>query len=248
MNRLRVILVWSVLLVAVGAVPVFARAAEEPPVRVLLVTGVDYQGHHWKETAPALRKVLEESPRLEVRIADDLEFLATDVIFDYDVIFLHFKNYDEPKRKAEIEKNLVRFVDQGGGLMLLHFACGAFPSWDGFVDLAGRVWDPKKRPHDPRGPFTVRIVDHQHPVTKGLEDFETSDELYTCLGGDTEIHVLATARSKVDGKDYPMAFDLNVGQGRVFQTVLGHDTTAVNAPGLGKLLRRACLWVGGAAP
>jgi hypothetical protein len=130
-------------------------------------------------------------------------------------------------------------------LVLYHFALGAFEEWDGFVDLAGRIWDKTKRAHDPHGPFTVNIVDPDHPVTRGMDDFETVDELYTCFGGETPIHLLATARSKVDGQDYPMAFVLEVGQGRVFHTPLGHDVRAVTMPGPAELIRRGCLWAAG---
>jgi type 1 glutamine amidotransferase len=219
-----------------------AGCAGEDLVRVLMVTGIDYQGHHWKETSPALRAVLENDKRLEVRIVDDLEFLASDVVFDYDVLLLHFKNYDTPKRAEQVQGNLRQFVQAGGGLVLVHFACGAFEDWPGYLDLAGRVWDKNKRAHDPRGPFTVTMIDRQHPVTQGIADFEIDDELYTCLGGDRPIHVLATARSKVDGEDYPMAFVHQCGKGRVFHTVLGHDVKALTASGLDKLLQQACLW------
>lgn len=219
--------------------------AADGPVRVLLVTGVDYQGHLWKETSPALRAVLEEDKRLEVRIVDDLEFLASDILFDYDVVLLHFKNYDPPKRQEQVHVNLTRYVEEGGGLVLFHFACGAFETWPGYLDLAGRVWDKSKRAHDPRGPFTVHILDGDHPVTRGLADFEIEDELYTCLGGDRPIHVVATARSKVDDQDYPMAFVHSFGKGRVFHTVLGHDVTAIRAPGLDRLVQNASLWAAG---
>jgi uncharacterized protein len=77
-----------------------AEPPAEPPVRVLLVTGVDYAGHRWKETTPALRGVLEKDSRLTVRVIEDHEFLASDAIFDYDVILLHMKNYD-PTQRAE---------------------------------------------------------------------------------------------------------------------------------------------------
>jgi type 1 glutamine amidotransferase len=221
---------------------------EVRPVRVLVVTGVDYQGHHWKLTAPAVRDVLQAEGGMEARVIDDHEFLASDVIFDYDVILLHFKNYDPTKRAEQVQANLTKFVRQGGGLVLYHFACGAFEQWPEFEQLAGRVWDKKKRGHDPRGPFTVNIADKDHPITRGLEDFETDDELYTCLGGERPIHVVATATSKVDGQVYPMAFVLDYGDGRVFHTVLGHDVRAVTLPGPAELLRRGCLWAAGREP
>ncbi len=222
-----------------------ADTSAEPAVRVLLVTGVDYAGHRWRETTPALRGVLEQDDRLTVRVIEDHEFLASDAVFDYDVILLHLKNYEPTARAAQVYENLTRFVHEGGGLVLYHFALGAFEEWDEFQQLAGRIWDKTKRAHDPHGPFTVNIIDSDHPVTRGMSDFETIDELYTCFGGDTPIHLLATARSKVDGEDYPMAFVLHVGQGRVFHTPLGHDVRAITMPGPAELIRRGCLWAAG---
>ncbi len=240
------LLACSAVLATVGFVPAWAQQpAANNPVRVLVVTGVDYRGHRWKETGPVLRALLDEDERLEVRLAEDIEILATEVVFDYDVLVLHFKNYDPPKRDAAVRANLERFAHEGGGLVLIHFACGAFEQWPGFVELAGRIWDKTKRPHDPRGPFTVEIADRDHPITQGLDDFQTDDELYTCLGGDEPIHVVATARSIVDGKQYPMAFVHQAGKGRVFHTVLGHDVRAISTPGVVKMLRQACVWVAG---
>ncbi|NOX57208.1 MAG: ThuA domain-containing protein, partial [Planctomycetes bacterium] len=82
----------------------------------------------------------------------------------------------------------------------------------------------RKNTHDPFRRFIVRIVNHDHPVTQGLKDFETTDELYICLEGDRPVDLLATARSVKTGKDHPMAFALMYGQGRVFHTPLGLPT------------------------
>ena len=236
----------STILAAVITAALISAAPQEKgvePIRVLIVTGVDYSGHHWKKTAPIVRNVLEQDKRLEARIVEDIEFLSSEAIFDYDVMLLHFKNYKLPAREKHIRENLVNFVKQGRGLVLLHFACGAFEDWPEFKNLAGMVWD-RKTGHDPRGPFTVKIVDHEHPVTHGMKDFQADDELYTCLVGDRPVTMLATARSKVTGKDHPMAFVFDYGKGRVFHTPLGHDVKAIEMPGVAELLRRACLWCG----
>jgi uncharacterized protein len=50
------------------------------------------------------------------------------------------------------------------------------------------------------------------------------------------------ARSKMTGKDHPMAFVLEYGKGRVFHTPLGHDVRAIELPGVAELIRRGCLW------
>lgn len=81
-----------------------------------------------------------------------------------------------------------------------------------------------------------------------MEDFQADDELYVCLTGDKKMDVLATARSKVTGKDYPMALTMSYGKGRVFNTPLGHDGKAVAMPGVAKLLQRGVLWAAGKEP
>lgn len=220
---------------------------ESARIRVLIVTGVDYKGHRWQETGPAIRDLLQEDERFAVDIVEDPEVLASDKIFGYDEIFLHFKNYEPLKRGEEARGNLTKFVKQGRGLVLLHFACGAFEDWPEFRDLAGKVWD-QKNTHDPRGPFTVRITDPNHPVTRGLQDFQADDELYFCLVGQRPVELLATARSKKTGKDHPMAFVLRYGGGRVFHTPLGHDVKAIQMPGVAELIRRGCAWAAGRQP
>ncbi len=214
------------------------------PVRVLIVTGVDHPSHLWQATAPALRKVLESDKRLEARIVEDPDFLASPAVANYDVIFLHFKNYQPLAHEALARRNLANLVGQGKGLVLLHFASGAFEDWPEFANLAGKVWD-RKNSHDPRGPFTVRITPVRHPITDGMRDFQADDELYTCLVGDRPTTVLAVARSKVTGKDYPMAFLFEYRKGRVFHTPLGHDVRAIEMPGVAELIRRGCLWTAG---
>ena len=216
--------------------------------RILLVTGQDYPGHPWRETAPALKALLEKDSRLQVRVTEDPHLLDSQAVRDYDVILLHFMNWEQPAPGTVARENLRRLVESGKGLMLVHFACGAWQDWPEFRNLAGRAWDPKMRAHDPKGPFQVEIADPAHPITAGLAAFETDDELYTCLAGDRPIHVVAKSRSKVDGKDYPMAFVLNYGQGRVFHTVLGHDAKAVTNSGVPELFRRGCAWAAGLPP
>lgn len=213
--------------------------------RVLLVTGQDYPGHPWMETAPLLADLLEKDKRLKITTLADPHFLDSAALSGYDVVVLHFMNWEQPSPGALARENLRRFVEQGGGLVLVHFACGAFQDWPEFKNLAGRAWDPKLRGHDPRGPFQVVFAPVDHPITRGLSKFETDDELYTCLAGSRAISVLATAKSKVDGLDYPMAFVFNYGKGRVFHSPLGHDVKAFERPEVGELFRRGCAWAAG---
>ncbi|MCD6340071.1 MAG: ThuA domain-containing protein [Verrucomicrobia bacterium] len=238
----------ALVLIAAPAGSAASQQAPRAKTRVLIVTGVDYPGHRWRQTAPIVARALGADPRLDARAIEDPHFLDSAALARYRAVVLHFMNWETPAPGPTARENLRRFVAGGGGLVLLHFACGAWQDWPEFRKLAGRVWDPKLRPHDPRGPFKVRILDKKHPVTRGLRDFMTDDELYTCLAGEAPIRVLAVARSKVDGKDYPMAFVLRYGQGRVFHTLLGHDVKAFSFPEVQKLLRRGTAWAAGLDP
>jgi len=229
--------------------PPCVKANAGAPKRVLIVTGLEYPGHPWQQTAPALAGLLAQDKRLEVSLTEDPRTLARKTIDAYDVILLNYQNHEAPAPEGALA-NLTRAVEGGKGLVLFHFACGAFIDWTtrtvapAFGAVAGRTWNPKLRGHDPRGTFRVRIAESGHPITKGLGDFDADDELYTCLDGASPIQVLATATSKVDQKEYPMAFVLTPGKGRTFHCVLGHDVKALNEAA-GTLYRRGTAWAAG---
>lgn len=234
------------------AAPAAAPAVAPQKARILLVTGVDYPGHLWRLTAPVLAEALRKDSRLEVFTVEDPAFLDSSAINKYDLILLHFQNWQQPGPGERARENLRQFVAGGKGVALVHFACGAWiGEWPEFAKIAGRVWagpGPGVRNHDPYGPFRVELVNPDHSILRGMTDFDTQDELYTCLVGDHPIEVLAQAKSKVDGKYYPMAFISHYGQGRTFHCPLGHNAKALSVPSVQELLRRGCAWAAGLPP
>lgn len=239
---------WQDSASAASAAPPRGGAEKKQAANVLIVTGIDHPAHNWRQTAPVLAEVLGKDTRLKVRMVEDPHFLDSSALHRYDVVVLHFMPWQKPTPGPKARANLREFVQGGKGLFVIHFGCGAFQDWPEFRNLAGRVWDPKARAHDPGGPFRVSITNVIHPITRGMQSFETDDELYTCLTGDRPVNVLATARSKVDGKDYLMAFAFNYGKGRVFHSALGHDVKAIRNPGAAELFRRGCAWAAGLPP
>jgi len=218
-------------------------------VRVLIVTGTEHPAHNWKTRTEALKEIFAEDKRFKVTVSEDPEFLANAAIFHQDVILLNFysakKNYPGKKSREQLQK----FVEEGGGLFVLHFACGAFHDWPEYANLTGLIFTPEhgyKGHHDRRQPFLVNVTDREHAITKGLKaKLQADDELYYCMGGKTrEFRLLATARSKNTGKDHPMAFCLEYGKGRVFNTPLGHDARACKLPDVAELIRRGAAWAG----
>ncbi len=257
MSNFRLLSWFGCLVFAAVASSLTATARSDEPAaakRILLITGEDYPGHKWRETAPVVLGILSADTRTTVDVLSDLKSLGAQDLTPYAAVVLHFKNYDPAVPGRAGLENLKHFVAGGGGVTLLHFACGAFEEFkDEFQPLAGRVWFGQTPPagrhqHDPRGTFTLHIAATSHPITTGLSDFDTVDELYTCLEGDTAITPLVTAVSKVDQQTYPIAFVVTHGKGRVFHCVLGHDCEAFASPSVRTLVRRGCLWTANLPP
>ncbi len=95
--------------------------------------------------------------------------------------------------------------------------------------------------------YEVAIVDHDHEITRGLDDFAVHSEQYY-LHVDPSIHVLATTVFEpesapwVSGTVMPVAWTRRHGEGRVFYSALGHQPADLDVPEAGELLRRGMLW------
>lgn len=221
------------------------QPAAEKRTRVLIVTGCDVPAHNWRETTPALREALEASKDFEVVVSEEPLVLESSALEHYDVVMLNYFADKRPGHTEKARKNLTSFVKGGKGLVCFHYSARTSGEWPEYRDLVGRIWIPGTSGHGPRGKFTVHVADPKHFITEGLEDFEADDELYARLQGDAPIHVLLTADSAWSGRTEPLAWTLDVGKGRVFGFMLGHDARACRIPAFVRLLQRGTLWAAG---
>jgi len=226
-----------------GLLVTFAANAQKA-AKVVIVTGENsYSGHVWKETSAELKSILEADKRLTVSLEADPNFIAKDDFLKYDAAIFDFRNLKPLAEDEKVQANILKFLEAGHGIVTIHWANGAFPYWPEYVNITGRAQQAK---HDKRGPFKVHITDEKSPITKGMKDFETDDELYYDLKeGDKPITILATAHSNVMDKDFPMALTLQYGKGRVFNTPMGHDVKALKTPEVAELIRRGTVWAAG---
>lgn len=232
-------------LAALMAPSVQAQRGPQPPQpkRVVIISGENsFNGHVWKETSPELKRILDAGHAFaEVNIEYSPNFIADDAFLTYDVAVFDFRNANPLASEEKAEANLLKFLGQGRGLVLIHWANGAFPYWPEFLNIVGRA---QQSVHDARGPFTAKIANPDHPITRGMTDFQADDELYwDTAEGNRTIVPLVTARSNVHFQDFPMALTLQYKGARVFNTTLGHDVKALQIPGTAELIRRGAAWV-----
>ncbi len=223
--------------------------------RTLIVTGANHPAHDWRSVTAALIPVLEQDPRVIVTVTENPEELAQPgFLAPYDLVVWNYVNWQRSGLSATAKDELIRFLQRGRGLSLIHFAASAFhpsiagtqpadawPEW--YENIAARVWEhrpPTPSGHDTFGHFEVHPTSVQHPITHGLTSFATEDELYFHQAGTLPVEPLVTAHSKITGNDEPLAWAYPYASGRVFETVLGHSDVSIRDAAA--LIRRGSLW------
>ncbi len=231
-----------------GAKKAQEKASEKPAqIKVLLITGDDVGAHPWREISETTREILVGSGKFDVKVSEDpliLESAAALKNYDVIVFTIYAAKYAAEKRDlpAQAQENLLNFVKSGKGFFVQHLATASFPQWEEFGKLCGRHWVMGASGHGPRSVFESKIVDKEHPITKGLTNFTTDDELYAKLQGNEDIHVLITADSDWSKKTEPLIFVKNYGQGRVVHNAYGHDRKALMTPNVQKIIIRGTEW------
>lgn len=216
---------------------------------VLLLTGQN--NHDWRRSTPFVQQLLEASGLFEVTRAPEPQEALLDgpSLERFDLIF---SDYNGPAWSTQAQSNFERAIKGGAGLVVLHAADNAFAGWTEYEKMVGLLWR-EGTGHGWYHAFKVHLLDREHPITAGLEDFEITDELYHRLVHmhGAPCHVLATAFSDPakggTGHDEPVMTAGQYGLGRVFHMILGHVwqdgpmTTFENVP-FQRLLVRGCDW------
>lgn len=156
------------------------------------------------------------------------------------------------------EKAFLGAVEAGKGCVVVHYATSAFDegkaNWPEFEKLIGGGWRRSKGfgGHGTMFQFRVKVVDREHPVTKGFPEsfLHSKDELYHKSMMVEGNHVLTTAfddpalgGKACTGKDEPLTWVRQQGKGRVFTTVLGHGPDQMRlSPGFQALVARGAEW------
>lgn len=229
-------------------------------IQVLIITGQHV--HYWRETTPELKNALEGTGKFEVRVTEEFRGSGPETLAPYDLVVVNYydRGQDPQWRWGErADRALMDFVRAGNGLVLYHLALGAFYGWEDYERMSGGNWRENRGHHSPPHEFAVDIRDRDHPITRGLRTPlpAVDDELYANLIFQPEerYHVLATAyddhslytervRQPIPGpgRDEPILWTTENGDGRVFITTLGHDAEDVRNPTFVVTFTRGAEW------
>jgi len=203
--------------------------------------------HDLEKTSPAFRQILEETGFFKVDITERPDTLNTSALSNYQVVASNWNAFPVKNRQwgDATEKAIMDFVNSGGGFVLFHAASAAHYDWPEFQKMVGATWG-KKTHHGQITPFEVKIQKTKNPVTRGMTNFMTTDELWIEMDQQTGNEVLcsafASSSNKGRDRDEPVLICRNQGEGRCFYLVLGHDVAAMENLGWKTLMQRGTEW------
>jgi uncharacterized protein len=136
------------------------------------------------------------------------------------------------------------------GVLGIHSATDSCVGWDFYGQLLGARFDG----HPWTAHFDMSVTDRDHPATRVLpESWEWHDEIYLFRDLRTDARVLlevsqdqldmSVAGARIPGCGLPLAWCHTEGEGRVFQTALGHFPSAWESPTFLAFLEGALGWV-----
>lgn len=146
---------------------------------------------------------------------------------------------------AEQESSLLEAVADGVGIAGWHGTMGdSFRQNPAYQWMVGGQW--VAHPGNIID-YTVNIVNHDDPITAGLNDFQMHSEQYY-MHVDPSNEVLATTTFSgehapwVAGCVMPVVWKRRWGRGNVFYCSLGHQTSDFDVPEAREIVRRGMLW------
>ncbi|WP_025761893.1 ThuA domain-containing protein [Dyadobacter tibetensis] len=231
-----------------------SASGQRSPIRVLIVDG---QNNHdqWPKVTAMMKYFLEDTKKFKVDVqrshytwkgdewlsaypsGNRVETVAlakpkADSSFrpkfsDYDVIVSNF-GWNAAPWPLETQKDFERYMQKGGGLVVIHAANNSFPEWIAYNQMIGLggwgnrtekdgpyvYYDQEGKlvrdnepgnagSHGAQSEFLITVREPQHPITKGMPShwLHSKDELYDRLRGPAEnMQILATAFSPKSNK------------------------------------------------
>lgn len=238
---LPIILVSFVLALICGCV----NPKKDGLIKVLILSGKN--NHEWQKTTPVLAKMYKDSKLFSTNITEKPDTLTYDELIKYDVIVSNWNSWPDNdfRMPKKWENDFLKYVKEGGGVVFFHAGASSFYGWNEYHQMGIGRWG-KETHHGKQTKGKIYGFDQRHPVTKGIKDFYIIDEIWEktdiCPGARALASVTVTDENDGHLISDQAVFVNQLGKGRSFFTILGHDERALLNTGLQTLLLRGTIW------
>jgi hypothetical protein len=176
-------------------------------------------------------------------------YLGPDAYTAYEQGLENKQDFPPPKSQSWLTEEqataVKEFVNSGGGFYSLHNNSHVSLSSKIYRDVQGGAYIG----HPTLRPFKVRVVNGNHPITQGIQDFMVNDEQHYVEYDKDRKNILLEAEN-IDGLTYEnygpksiAGWAYDYGRGRVVFTSVGHTIHALWAPEYLKVQRRSVQWL-----
>lgn len=219
----------AVSVLALGCAALTASAAG-PELKILFLgdNGPHTPGARLRDLAPDL---IAHGIH-PVYTEDTVSALTLETLKRYDAVLIYG---DLGTLAPAQEQAIVDYVNQGGGLVPVHSAASSFANSNRYIALVGASAKGQET-----GVVRTKVAAPDHPVMKGIEAFESTDEILVPERQNE------TGRTVLETRDnQPWTWVRTEGKGRVFYTAWGHDHRTWAQPGFHALLERGIRYAAG---
>ena len=225
------------------------------PIKALVITGDNITVHDWKASTASIKEILSHpAGTFQVDVTTTpAKDLNDENLAKYDVLILNYfptaQGGPDTKWTDANKAALLKAVKDGKGVVAHHFASAAFarPNWEEYEKMIAGGWRTQGF-HGPAHEFSVKRAT-SHPISDASpEKFaHPTDELYSNNLLTPGSVVIATAycdpnKPKGTGKDEAVIWVNQYGKGRVYNNVLGHDSTAMADKAYAAWFRNGVEW------
>jgi len=219
------------------------EAHDMPQAKALALISDRY--HEPDYIKKGLKKVFA-AENISVEFTEDVEAVSAETLQDVQLlVFLRDgmnwpDGYDKPYvmwMTLEQEKAIADFVANGGGFMPVHNSIAIYPKTGPYREVSGGHFIR----HPAVEPFSVKVVNKEHPVTAGVSDYDIVDEQHFVEYDADRVELLLRSFSEKNDES-AAGWAHEYGKGRVCFLANGHTLEALLNPECQKLLRNAVRW------
>jgi uncharacterized protein len=210
--------------------------------RKALVVWGGWEGHEPRQCAEIFAPLLEQAG-FDVEVHTTLDvYTDENKMRSFDLIS---QIYTMSQISKEQEKGLLATIKAGTGFAGWHGGMAdAFRNNTEYQFMVGGQW--VAHPGNIID-YEVNIINHDDPITAGLNDFKMHSEQYY-MHVDPNNEVLATTTFSgehapwIEGTVMPVVWKRRWGEGKIFYSSLGHVAKDFDVPEAREITRRGLIW------
>ncbi|MCK4746151.1 MAG: DUF1080 domain-containing protein [Bacteroidales bacterium] len=273
--KFRILLIFGVLLLSFGL-----YGGDNEKIKVLIIDGYSNHDWRYTTEIIYSILISTDLFEIDIATAperDDPGYDEWNPRFkNYDVIVQNSNSIGNENYWSFIaQRDFEKYMTEGGGMYVYHSANNAFTNWDEYNRMIGLGWrkadegvaieivngkikripigEGKGTNHGPRLDIIVdKFTDHPINNNYPKKWISPDTELYRYARGCAEnIQILSVTRDTTTGKNWPVEWVVNYGDGKVYNSTFGHIWHDVRMPvsiqciGFQTTLIRAVQWLAG---